>query len=467
MKIGTRLTLWGTVITLAACAAVCVTLYLGLSVSLNAEVDSFLEGEVQEFLAILRDEQGASFDEIESDIRRELGSRVRNDLTFRLLDSRGRLILTSHEDTALPDPWPLTAAAFGDRDTAFETVHTHNDDRTTRVCSLRTQLVSRGDFVVQATYSLAGVNAALSNFRNLSLIVLALAAVGSVGGGRILARKSLRPIHAMTSAARKIGANDLSQRLDRSGDGDELDQLADVLNDMLHRLEQQVLRIRQFTADAAHELRTPLAALRGNAEVALSDQATPESRKQALEESIEEYDRLAKLTDDLLLLARADAGHALIQSSPVALHKAVEDVVELFGAVADEQGIVITCEHDRSVVIPADPARIRQVLCNVFDNAVKFTPPGGRIDIRLVADDSNAVITITDSGIGVDSANLPHLFDRFYRANTARSRDAGGFGLGLPICRTIVEAHGGEILITSNHGQGTCVEIRFPTAQTL
>ena len=465
MKIGTRLTIWGTFITLATCAIVCITLYLGLSASLHKEVDSFLLGEVQEFLEILREEGGESFDVVERDIRRELGSRVRNDLTFRLLNVQGGLILTSHEHAGLPNPWRIEGAQDAEQKPWFETVDSGKGSAETRACSLRVNLPTKGEFIVQATYSLAGVNRELMRFRNLEVIVLAIAAIASVFGGRVLARKSLRPIHAMTETARHFGASDLSQRLNHACEGDELDELAIVLNDMLQRLEQQVLRIRQFTADAAHELRTPLAALRGNAEVALSEAATPESRRQVLEESIAEYDRLARLTDDLLLLARADADQAFFKRAPVALDAAIADVAGLFGAIAEDKQIDLTSQSTKPVVIQGDAERIRQVLCNLLDNALKHTPTGGRIELSLHADQHTARLVVADTGVGIDPGALPHVFERFYRVDVARTRSSGGFGLGLPICRAIITAHGGTITINSRNGVGTEVEILLPNVQ--
>lgn len=462
MKIGVRLTVWGTLITAIACAIVCIALYVGLSASLHNEVDSFLEGEVQEFLAILLEEDDERFEEIERDIRRELGSRIRNDLTFRLLDMQGRIVVSSHAVEGVPNPWTSSFQGRPIGSPWYDTISETTGDASTRTCSMRVALPGRGDFVVQATYSLAGVNGELEHFRNLAIVVFLLAAIGSVVGGRMIARKSLSPVHAMTHAIRRINAADLTQRLGQTGEDDELDQLAGVLNDMLERLERQVNRIRQFTADAAHELRTPLAALRGNAEVALGEHATHDGRRQTLEDSIEEYDRLSRLTEDLLLLARADAGHAIVKRRSVKLRRAIEDVVELFGAVADENGVGICVHGDCDAHIQADPERVRQVLCNIFDNALKFTPKGGHIDIELSANETEARISVSDSGVGIDPAVLPHVFDRFSRADSARTRSTGGFGLGLPICRTIVEAHGGGIEVESEPNRGTRVILKLP-----
>ncbi len=468
MKIGTRLTLWGTLITLATSAAVCITLYIGLSVSLHREVDSFLEGEVQEFLAILMEEGSEGFDAIENDIRRELGSRARNDLTFRLLSTDGELILASHADPSLPNPWKIAPSERRGPRVWFETVHPTAARHETRACCMVATLPGRGEYVVQATYSMVGVATDLEQFMRLELIVLAAALILSFLGGRVFAQKSLQPIQKMTETAGAINASDLSARLNQSDDRDEIDQLAQVLNGMLERLERQVQQIRQFTADAAHELRTPLAALRGNAEMALSEGADSDRRREALEESIEEYDRLSRLTEDLLSLARADAGQLLAVRQPVNLGAAIEDVIDLFSALAEERGIELSDSTESEVSINADPGRIKQVLSNVLDNALKFTGSGGQVRAKLIASDNEAILTIVDTGIGIAKENIPKLFDRFYRADKARSRASAspgsnaGFGLGLPICRSIITAHGGTIELESSHGKGTTVVLRFP-----
>ncbi len=468
MKIGTRLTLWGTIITLATCAAVCITLYIGLSVSLHREVDSFLEGEVQEFLAILLEEGPGGFDAIEADIQRELGSRARNDLTFRLLDLEGRLILASHTDPELPDPWIFKRAGLKDSDVWFDTVSPDGANHSTRACSTVAELPQRGEHIVQATYSLVGVDAELGQFMRLELMVLSAALVCSFLGGRFFARKSLKPIQKMTETASAINASNLSARLEHAANFDEIDQLARVLNEMLERLERQVQRIRQFTADAAHELRTPIAALRGNAELALGEAADANRRREALEESIEEYDRLSRLTEDLLSLARADAGQLLSARQPVDVGKAIEDVVDLFSALAEERGIELSTSVGCNAVIDADPGRVRQVLSNVFDNALKFTDRGGEVRAVLSTAHDKAFLTISDNGIGIEHENIPKLFDRFYRADKARSRssslkgESNGFGLGLPICYSIMAAHGGSIRVESSVGRGTSVFIEFP-----
>lgn len=446
VKVGTRLTLWGMGMTLVVCAVLCCGLYLGLSVSLYREVDGFLEGEVQEFLAILHEEKGEDLAAIERDVRRELGSRLRQDLTFRLLDSTGRVVVSSDPNDVLPDPWrdPRKPQKAGNT-LSFETFEPDGLDYPIRVCSQRADLLERGEFLVQATYTMEDMAASLARFRNLCLGAMVLAAFLSLIGGRMLARRILEPVHRMTVAARRIGGDNLARRLSRNENHDELDRLAAVLNDMLDRLERQFTQIQQFTADAAHEFRTPLAALRGNAELALSSNASNSEIRDVLEASIEQYDRLSRIADDLLLLARADSGSPFLSRDRFDMHAAVRDVVDLFTPLAQDNGVLLAFENGTAVEVDADAARIRQVISNLLDNALKFTPKGGRITVALGRHDGAVRLTVSDSGPGIPAEHLPRIFDRFYRADPARSREFGGAGLGLAICRTIVEGHGGTI----------------------
>lgn len=463
LRIGTRLTLWGTLISLSVCAIVCVVLYAALDMLLHREVDGFLEGEVQEFLVILREEGNASLDRVQDDVRRELSSRPRSDLTFRLLDLTGKLILSSDPHDPLAGDGNMDVSSVpGDHSLCFDTIATDEPHRSIRVCSQRTSLLQRGDCIAQATYLLDNLHASLATFRAFCLGALGFAAGLSVIGGRILARKSLHPVQVMATAARRIGGEDLSRRLLRNGNGDELDHLAAVLNEMLERIEAMFLRIQRFTADAAHELRTPLAALRGNAEVALCRNSSDEDLRNVLEEAIDTYDRLSRIADDLLLLARADTGHDFLQPEPFHLNTAVSDVADFFAPLAQERGVSLEWEDDGAVELVADSSRIRQVLSNLLDNAIKYTPAGGRIRISITVVAGMVKLTVSDTGSGIKSEHLPHVFDRFYRADAARSRGVGGSGLGLAICRTIAQAHGGTIDITSDPGEGTTITVSLP-----
>ena len=308
--IGARLTLWGAATTLLACVLMCAILYFGLRHSLLAEVDGFLEGEVYEFRSILTEEkENADLAGVEREIRRELGSRLRRDLTFRLLDYSGKLLLTSDPKDPLPNPWSPPPIAGPGTESAFNvTVRAPRTQSSYRVCSYSVTLHDDVACVAQAAYILDSVERSLALFRRVCLGALLAVPVMALAGGYVLARRSLRPVEKITQTARLIGARQLSQRIALTGNGDELDRLAQTLNDMLDRIEGHVLRMQQFTADASHELRSPLAALRGGAEVALSRPRSAEELRTVVEESMEHYTRLGRIAEDLLLLARADVG---------------------------------------------------------------------------------------------------------------------------------------------------------------
>ncbi len=459
--IGARLTLWSAGITLAVCALLSAVLYAGLSTSLHKEIDSFLAGEVREFMVTIN--AHPNNERLQEAIRRELGSRSKHDLAFRLFDTQGRLLVTSEPDDPIaalwnaPDGWNRAQPHI-----QFQTVRPVGRPGAFRTCSLRITTDDGRTGTAQASYTLDRMDASLVLFRRVEAIGLALAAILSVVSGRMLAGRSLRPVQTVTETAERISAENLSERIPLSGADDEFDRLARTLNGMLARIEQHVQRVQQFTADASHELRSPLAALRGSAEVALTKPRTADELRQVLEESIEHYDRLSHIAEDLLLLAQADAGYEVAHREPVQLDQAVETVVDLYTPLAQDRGIVLVFEDHEAVSLEADGARLRQLVGNLIDNAIKFTKSGDRISVSLTNRNGIARITVADTGQGIGAAHVPHVFDRFYRADPARSAKHGGAGLGLPICRAIAQAHHGEIDVQSVPGKGTMVTVTVP-----
>jgi heavy metal sensor kinase len=459
--IGARLTLWGACITLAVCTFLSVALYVGLSISLRDGIDTFLEGEVHEFMVTVNSYPGDDAG-LQHAIRVELGSRVHGDLAFRLFSEQGKLLVTSESNDPVaalwnaPDGWDRDSPHF-----VFQTVRLEDNSGSHRTCSLRVTTDDGRICTAQASYTLDRMDASLVVFRHVCAVGLGLAAALSMLSGYVLARRSLRPVQALTDTAERIGAKSLSERIPLTGSGDELDRLASTLNNMLERVEHHVRQVQQFTADASHELRSPLAALRGTAEVALSQSRSTSELRQVLEESIEHYDRLSNIAEDLLLLARADAGHEVVCKDVVRLDDAVASVVDLYAPLAVDRGFDLVMENvDREEIsLQGDGARLRQLVGNLIDNAIKFSKAGGRINVSVTCADGKAKITIEDEGEGIAAEHLPHIFDRFYRADQARSMKYGGAGLGLPICRAIAEAHGGTIDVKSILGVGTVVTV--------
>ncbi|MCB9850730.1 MAG: heavy metal sensor histidine kinase [Phycisphaerales bacterium] len=457
-----RLTLWWTTITLGTCALICTLLYIGLSYSLSREVDGFLEGEMQEFTTIVEEEQHLGFDEIEGGIRRELGSRLRKDLTFRLLDASGKLVVTSDTHDAFHPADDAVTLPKSSSGVVFNTLQPAGAPWPYRICSQWVTLADKNRYQTQAVYRLDHFASSLAGFRQLCFAAMAVAAGLSVVCGLVLAGRSLQPVRRMTDTARRIGAENLTARLAHSGTGDELDALAGVLNDMLARLERQFGEIQRFTADAAHELRTPIAALRGNMEIALNQQADVEELRLVIEESIDQFDKLSRIADDLLLLARADAGRSFLQTGPVNLTETARDMVDLYGAIANERDIELSLADGKPVEMFGDDTRIRQLLSNLLDNALRYTPNGGRVMVSVAPADENVELRVSDNGPGIAPEHIARIFDRFYRADAARTSATGGSGLGLAICRSIAQAHNGTIGIASQVGAGTEFVVSLP-----
>lgn len=459
-SVRTRITLLATSVTLGICVLVCAAVYVGLYMSLHREVDSFLVGEVREFQAILQHEEDDDLKEIELEIRAELGGRPGADLTFRLLDKMGRLLITSDPKDSFPNPWPTGQSASATK-MWFEFFR--DDDSSLRFCNQHVTIDRHGDVIVQAVYRLDRVERSLALCRWVCASAVLLAAILSYFGGRVVARNSMRPVAAITHSARNVTAKQLSLRVPRSGANDEIDELAVTLNDMLERIDAGVQRIQQFTADAAHELRTPLTALRGTAEFALSQPRSVEQLSAVIERSLDYYRVLTRITDDLLLLARLDAGQEPLRTEPCAVDTIVDEVVDLYRPLAADHGIELRIEPTSTITVSIDPGKIRRVISNLVDNAIKYMGGPGSVTLGLSTSNGSTTIRIADTGSGIPPSDLPHVFERFYRVDRARSAPPGdaprSIGLGLAICQSIVQAHKGQLNMQSVPGVGTTVSI--------
>jgi heavy metal sensor kinase len=288
----------------------------------------------------------------------------------------------------------------------------------------------------------------------------AVLAVGLAGGWLVSAR-ILRPVAAIAATASAISATNLSKRIDAGGVDRELADLARVLNDTFDRLEAAFERQARFTADASHELRTPLAILRTHAELALARPRTAEEYRETIESCHRAAVRMSALVEGLLTLARADAGKLELLRQPVDLRQLVEESVALFQPLAEERDVRLAAALKPAGVI-GDGIRLAQVVTNLLSNALQYNRAGGEVHVALAAEAGEAVLTVTDTGCGIPEEDRPHLFERFYRVDKARSRASGGNGLGLAICKSIVEAHGGAIEFTTETGQGSTFTVRLP-----
>jgi heavy metal sensor kinase len=292
--------------------------------------------------------------------------------------------------------------------------------------------------------------------------VLPLALLLAGGGGWLLARRALAPVDRMTEAARRISAEHLVERLEETGVGDELDRLAATLNAMLGRLDDAFRQIRQFSADASHELQTPVTILKGELEVALRTPRSPEVYQRHLRSALEEVERIARLVDGLLLLARADAGVLRIDHTPVDLAQLVEEVYEQTRVLADLQHITLDLGPVEPMTVHGDYQRLRQLLLNLVDNGLKYTPCGGRVTLALQRRGTGAALHVSDTGMGLSPEEQARVFQRFYRSAAARAQDQRGTGLGLCIAQSIAVAHGGRIEVASTPGSSSIFTVWLP-----
>src|SRR5437016_2082997 len=306
----------------------------------------------------------------------------------------------------------------------------------------------------------------LREFATVLLIGLPLGVLLAGFGGYALARKALAPIDAMTRETQKISAQDLGARLSVQNREDELGRLGAVLNAMLGRLQGAFEQLRRFTADASHELRTPLTAIRSVGEVALQDQRSPAEYRDVIGSMLEEVDRLTRLAESLLALSRADAGHVHLQREDIPLVRLAKEASSVVEFLAEEKRQQIDIEGDADLLVSVDRLILRQAIVNLLDNAIKYAPSASRILVRAQPGANNQVfLDVVDQGPGIRSEHQPHVFDRFYRVDKARTREWGGTGLGLSITRWAVEAHGGDITLKSEEGQGSTFRVSLPLAK--
>jgi len=300
------------------------------------------------------------------------------------------------------------------------------------------------------------------DFRSVATILLSCIPVALVvvaGVGYLLARKALSPVDQLNRMAESITVRHLDRRLPVAHPNDELGRLATTINEMMARLERSFQEIQRFTADASHELRTPLTAIRTETEVALAKPLTLEEHQHLLASIMEECERLTKLTDQLLTLAREDAAGARRLRRPVDLVDVVQGVTETMKPLIEAKGLRFQLIVHGPLTVEGDETHLRQVFINLLDNAVKYTPHGGAIVVELEQKEDKALVSFKDSGIGVSPEHQRSVFDRFYRVDKARSRAEGGTGLGLSIALSIVQSHEGYITLASEPGKGTTVVV--------
>jgi heavy metal sensor kinase len=293
------------------------------------------------------------------------------------------------------------------------------------------------------------------------IIVVPLALALAAGGGIFLARRALKPVDKIAQTAQEIEESDLSRRINVNTK-DELGRLAATLNAMIGRLEKAFQRQKQFTSDASHELRTPLAVIEAESSLALQKERPSTDYRQSLEIISQESRQMSSLIDQLLTLARADAGKEQWNFTEVNLGKLIGNLSTDADVLCQEKGLSFQLGQTQDLVVKGDEARLRELFMNLLDNAIRYTPAPGTVSVSLRREGQMAVVAITDTGVGIPAEDIPFIFERFYRVDKSRSRAGGGSGLGLAICKHIAEAHGGKIEVESQVGTGSTFSVWLP-----
>ena len=334
--------------------------------------------------------------------------------------------------------------------------------------------------IVQIASSLEGVEDALNTLFIILIITVPLALMVASLGGQFLAHKALKPVDDITQTARMITSQNLNQRITPPKVKDEISRLIETFNGMISRLDQSFRQIKQFSSDASHELRTPLTILKGEVEVMLRKERTQQEYQQTLKSNLEEINRMSQIVEDLLLLSKADTGQIILNKGDINLTEILSEVVAQMDMLARSKRLYLSASNNhQDVHIFGDALRIRELFINLIENGIKYTEEGGSIHISLQKEylpplrnltdrlekerERFIKIIVSDTGIGISKEDQEKIFIRFFRVDKARSREQGGSGLGLSICKWIVEAHQGQIKVESELGKGSSFVVKFPS----
>lgn len=315
-------------------------------------------------------------------------------------------------------------------------------------------------YLLQASW-LGDIKHTLNQLKLILLILVPVVLAATSFGGYLIAFRALKPVDQITAKAREIQAKNLDQFLEIKTSDTELRNLVETLNEMMRRLNDSFRNMRQFTADASHELKTPLTIVAGTLEVTLNKTRNSEEYKEAIQTALEQIRRITEIVNDLLLLSALDSGKADSSRRPLDLSDLTTEICELIQPlISDKQITLSLCKDDKTIVL-GDRTEMSQVVLNLLDNAIKYTPTGGSIAVKVRKENGSGVISVQDSGPGIPAEDLPHIFERFYRVDKSRSGDSGGTGLGLAIVERIVESHNGEIQVISKEGSGSLFTIKI------
>ncbi len=454
-----KLILWY-IITLVVSSGLLFTfLYFRMKHQFIKEIDRFLLDEIKELSEVLS-RHPFPFEEIKNFEIKEV-ARTYYPIYFRVLDGNGYSLYTSSRFKEIEYSSDIGVLKAQRGEGSRENIHIPGRRRLFRIITIPFYGDGKTQYILQVGTHLHFVTKSLVHLRNNIFTFFPMVLILGTIGGWILAKRSLSPIGYIAGRVRNITSKNLGERLELRGTRDEMDELIQILNEMIARLDDSFKRLAEFTADASHELKTPICALKGEAEVLLSKARTLEEYQEGLARFMERFDYMNRMINDLILLSKADATQAELKMSPLRLDLLIQDLVSLFQILAEQKGLTLITGPLEEVWIEGDKVRLQQLFTNLIDNAIKYTPQGS-IQIDLEKNKGTAVIRICDTGIGIPKEEHENIFKRFYRVDKSRSRETGGVGLGLSIAQWIAQAHHGRIEVKSELNKGSTFTVYLP-----
>ena len=463
MTLRTKLLAWYSGVFFVSAAVLVTAMYGVVAHKLRNDFFHYLEDEYREAQGVTRAGL-ADKAELEQDVNTQVRGNKYFPVSYRLYDSRRQedvLLVAPQWREALATP----PSADLESDAALRT-RRRVSDRDRDIVYFMAGRVDKGahsHLVLELGMSYKRVYVRLHSLRDALAIALVLSMVISVAGGWFLASRSLDPVDRIVSSLERVEAEDLSARLQECLTRDEIGRLTSTINRMLARIEDAFETTRSFTADAAHELRTPLAALRCRLELAANSMGEDEEAQKVVADSLAAVAELSRLVEDLLLLAKLDAQQALEEAGDVELGELLSEVEEPFRMLADDRGVRLALGDACYCRVRGNRRLLRRLFSNLIENAVVYTPAGGSVEVSARQEADACRVCVTDTGIGIGPEDLPRIFERFHRADRSRARGMGGAGLGLSISRRIAELHGGSISVTSREGEGSSFAVTLPT----
>jgi two-component system heavy metal sensor histidine kinase CusS len=439
-----------------------VLLYWVLASNLTREDHEFLADKIHVVRSILRDHP-EDRDALAEEVQAEVTAHQYTTYYVRVLNAEDGTLLETPGMAALL-PTVVFPAPPGARESLGEGLHWRSQDG--RAYHLLAAWATGGQpgaaqHIVQLGLDVSRHEALLATYRRTLALVLCVGMVVAAGAGIVVARRGMRPLAEITHAAQRMTAAQLHERIGPVRWPTELTALATTFDAMLTRLEDSFTRLSQFSVDLAHELRTPINNLMGEAEVALARTRTPDAYQQLLGSSLEEYAKLARMIDSLLFLARAESPQTHVACTLLDTRHELDALRDFYEALAEEHEVKVRCEGH--ALVYAEPTLFRRAVSNLLSNALHYTPPGGTVTLSVTpAEDHTIAVRVGDTGVGIAPEHLPKIFARFYRADPARSQRSPGMGLGLAIVKSIMELHGGMVTVQSVPRHGTTITLRFP-----